>query len=144
MRSFPKDEAPRTIAAIHASSPTAQEVSTLFDASFEDEIKRAILIDPEISPFLEKILQPDLPRSVEEIPYLERFKFDNDTLLEDGLIYIPNDDSLKLRILRAHHDSLLAGHPGQEKTYELVSRNYTWPRVRQFINSYIKSCNAWA
>ena len=38
--------------------------------------------------------------------------------LEDGLIhfkgciYVPKDDTLREDIIRGHHDSTLAGHPG--------------------------------
>jgi len=33
-------------------------------------------------------------------------------LIYDGLIWIPNNDELRLRILRDHHDAQAAGHPG--------------------------------
>jgi len=42
-------------------------------------------------------------------------------LIYDGLIWIPDNDELRLRILRNHHDAQAAGHPGQARTLELVS-----------------------
>ena len=39
-----------------------------------------------------------------------------------------------------HHDSTLAGHPGQYKTWELITRDYWWPRMGQDIKEYIKGC----
>jgi hypothetical protein len=48
---------------------------------------------------------------------------DNGLLLYEGLIWVPDDDDLRLRILQQHHDSQAAGHPGRAKTLELVSRN---------------------
>jgi len=48
-------------------------------------------------------------------------------LMYDGLIWIPDDDTLRLRILRDHHDAQAAGHPGRARTLELVSRNFYWP-----------------
>jgi len=33
-------------------------------------------------------------------------------LMYDGLIWIPDKDTLRLRILRDHHDAQAAGHPG--------------------------------
>jgi hypothetical protein len=60
------------------------------------------------------------------------------------LIYVPNDTAIKLQLLRDHHDSPLAGHHGQEKTYELLSRNYIWSNMRQFVNEYVNSCETCA
>src|SRR5438552_12101994 len=67
-----------------------------------------------------------------------------DLVLKHGLIYIPNDDELKLQVLRSCHDSPTSGHLGQDKTLELASRNYFWPRMRQYINKYIQSCDTCA
>ena len=50
------------------------------------------------------------------------------SLMYDGLKWIPDDDTLRLRILRDHHDTQAAGHPGRARTLELVSRNFYWPR----------------
>ena len=35
-------------------------------------------------------------------------------------MYIPNDDSLCMHIITSHHDSPVAGHPGYQKTQELI------------------------
>lgn len=39
-------------------------------------------------------------------------------------MFVPDSDSLRLMILRSHHDSLSAGHPGVTKTFNLVDLNY--------------------
>ena len=51
---------------------------------------------------------------------------------------------IKLEILRLHHDVLLAGHPGTKKTLALISRTYTWPQMRGFIQDYVSSCDTCA
>jgi len=48
-------------------------------------------------------------------------------LMYDGLIWVPDNDTLRLRILRDHHYAQAAGHPGRARTLELVSRNFYWP-----------------
>ena len=58
----------------------------------------------------------------------------------DNLIYVPDTNDLRLRILRYKHDHILSGHPGQNKTAELIRREYTWPGLREFTKKYIKSC----
>ena len=32
------------------------------------------------------------------------------------------------------------GHPGQWKTIELISREYWWPGITEFVKAYIKGC----
>ena len=43
-------------------------------------------------------------------------------------------------ILESEHDSKVAGHFGQEKTIELVRRNFWWPRMDTDITAYIQVC----
>ena len=45
-------------------------------------------------------------------------------ILVNGLIYIPDDPTLQLKILRSCHEHPAAGHSGRAATYELVSRDY--------------------
>ncbi|KNZ61429.1 transposon Tf2-11 type 2, partial [Puccinia sorghi] len=45
------------------------------------------------------------------------FILKNDLLLYKEKIVVPDNPSLKLSILESRHDSPLAGHFGQEKTY---------------------------
>jgi hypothetical protein len=61
-------------------------------------------------------------------------------LRHDNLIYIPDTNDLRLRVLRYKHDHILSGHPGQNKTVDLIRRDYTWPGLREFVKKYCKSC----
>ena len=45
-------------------------------------------------------------------------------LLFRGKIYIPKDKDLQLQIIKQHHDSRIAGHPGQFKTLKLILWSY--------------------
>jgi len=62
-------------------------------------------------------------------------------LMYDGLIWIPDDDTLRLRILRDHHDTQAAGHPGRARILELVSRSFYWPGQRKYIHRYVDHCD---
>jgi hypothetical protein len=62
-------------------------------------------------------------------------------LTYDGLIWIPDDDELRIRILRDHHDSQVAGHPGRARTLQLVSRSFYWPHQRKYVNRYVDHCD---
>ena len=84
----------------------------------------------------EKILER-IRESVDKDEGIVTKRFENNdkswTLNEDGYImvndrlYVPNSDTLRDDIIRAHHDSPLSGHPGKVKTWELIKRDYWWP-----------------
>ncbi|QRW22541.1 Retrotransposable element Tf2 protein [Rhizoctonia solani] len=57
-----------------------------------------------------------------------------------GKIFVPKDDTIRNLILESRHDALAAGHPGQARTLELVSRSYYWPLLKKFVNSYVSHC----
>ena len=59
--------------------------------------------------------------------------FINGLLRLDNRIYVLNYGDLCLHILRYHHDHILAGHFRQNRTLELIRREYTWPKIRDFI-----------
>ena len=39
-----------------------------------------------------------------------------------------------------HHDTVLTGHPGQYKTWELISHNHWWPQMNRNIAQYVCGC----
>ena len=61
-------------------------------------------------------------------------------LRHDDLIYIPDSNDLRLRILHYKHDHILSGHSGQNKSVDLIRRDYTWPGLHEFVKKYIKTC----
>ena len=65
----------------------------------------------------------------------ERIYFHSDRML------VPDNDDLRLRILRLAHDSPNAGHPEMTKQYELVSRAYWWPGLRNDVRRYVRNCH---
>ena len=58
----------------------------------------------------------------------------------DNCIYVPDSGQLQLQVLQLKHDHVLARHPGQNKTLELIRCDYTWPQLRTSIQDYCKSC----
>ena len=65
---------------------------------------------------------------------------------EDGFImfqerlYVPKNKVLREDIIRTHHDTRTAGHPGQKGTRELITRNYFWPGITSDVNRYVAGC----
>jgi hypothetical protein len=62
-------------------------------------------------------------------------------LTYEGLIWVPQNDKLRLRLLYDHHDALVAGHPGRARTLELLARKYYWPQQQQYVHRYVDNCD---
>jgi hypothetical protein len=56
-------------------------------------------------------------------------------------VYIPRDGSVRQEIMKICHDDPLAGHFGQAKTLELVSRKYYWTTMSPEVKEYVKTCD---
>jgi hypothetical protein len=61
-------------------------------------------------------------------------------LFYQGQIFVPDNEDLKKDLIAAFHNSPIAGHPGQQRTLELVSRRYYWPGMRAKIFHYVETC----
>jgi len=55
-------------------------------------------------------------------------------------IFLKDDLDLQRDILQTLHDSPAAGHPGISNTWELVREQYEGPRLREFVEQYVKGC----
>jgi len=55
-------------------------------------------------------------------------------------IFLEDDSDLRQDILQTLHNSPAAGHPGISNTWELVQEQYKGPRLREFVEQYIKGC----
>ena len=56
-------------------------------------------------------------------------------------LYVLDDDSLHMHIITTHHDSPITGHPGYQKTQELIEQQYYWPRLASDVCLYMSRCN---
>jgi hypothetical protein len=68
-------------------------------------------------------------------------------LLQNGIIYnkknqvcVPNNNEIKQLIYTEHHDTMLAGHGGIEKTFESIARTFYWSGMHEEIKQYVSSC----
>ncbi|POM67361.1 Pol protein [Phytophthora palmivora] len=55
-------------------------------------------------------------------------------------VVVPNDEYLKYDILLETHDAPMSGHLGREKTYQMVSQTFGWPRMYKWVAHYVKTC----
>ena len=71
----------------------------------------------------------------------EEWQIEEGLVLKEGRVYVPKDEKLRVEIIRLHHDTLVARHGGQQKTVELVTRNYWWPGVMKEVKRYMEGCD---
>ena len=84
---------------------------------------------------MDKVIQNLLDRKDSRLKQTE-----DGLILYEDLIYIPRHLPLREKIMKLHHDSTLAGHPGIAKTLELITRNYWWPGIRGYVKKYTQGC----
>ncbi|QRV74416.1 Retrotransposable element Tf2 protein [Ceratobasidium sp. AG-Ba] len=80
----------------------------------------------------------DLPPSIRK--QYDKYEWKEDLLWYKGRIVIPENKEIRLAILEMHHDNPIAGHQGQARTLELISRRYYWPAMKQQVNRFVETC----
>jgi len=115
---FAKD----TLKALQAN--TTETISLEIDKELLNEIQTLSTTDKEIREIQRKKASGTTHDRKIALGLCEE---NNGFLMYDGLIWISDNDTLRLRILRDHHDAQATEHPGRARTLELVSRNFYWP-----------------
>jgi transposase InsO family protein len=125
-------------------------------AKGEEDNEDIVLLKPECFRQLELIVEdnPFLTRIRQRRTNQDRVVKENVAAKEEGWeevdgivmwnerVYVPIDQKLREDIIREHHDSRLAGHPGQYRTHELITRNYWWPRIMRDVRRYVAGCES--
>ncbi len=71
-----------------------------------------------------------------------RWVFDMTELLwYEKRLYIPSKALVQTELLKRHHDDELTKHFSIERTLELVSCKYYWPKLAKDVKKYVFSCN---
>ena len=129
-----RDRQQRTF--IYSSARLRSLPARKWNLDFIEEIKKAAKNDPDYQQAAKQEaeaegLSPE-NRKVGEIRY-------NDGLLyRKNLLWVPNE--LVQRIMESEHDTKIAGHMGQDKTIQLIQRNFWWPRMNERIIDFVRSC----
>ena len=125
-----------------SSTPTTSPTLTAMIANLEelqtDQEPSSDLRDRIVSAYTQDNLVHQL-KNLETLKYPWSWSREG-LLLHDGLVYVPDNLELRIQLVREHHDAALAGHPGVDKTVELLSRNYFVPHVYRFVKEYVSSC----
>ncbi|QRW15585.1 Retrotransposable element Tf2 protein [Rhizoctonia solani] len=66
------------------------------------------------------------------------YNWEEDLLWYRGKLVVPDTETLKEWLLKEFHNSPLAGHPGQQRTLELLSQNYWWLGMKSLAKERVK------
>jgi hypothetical protein len=59
-----------------------------------------------------------------------------------GKCYVPEGDQLGLRLNQENHNTALAGHPGRDKTFDLLDRRYYWKDMLKQVDQCERNCHS--
>ena len=116
--------------------PESSFVNTI-DLAIADKIAKSSEKDPVVLKTLQA-MDEDLPTQFRS--QLSDWSYDAGILSYQGRIYIPDQDNLRLDLVRKFHNHQTAGHPGYLKTKQLLTAGHWWPGMAQFIKKYIDGC----
>lgn len=124
--------------------PQGLFVAAVSELPAEEEIQGAIQLALNLDPSLEAVLD-FVRRDHSATPASVKAKFkdytwENELLYYNGKVMVPDDEDLKKDLVANFHDSPMAGHPGQNRTQELVSQNYYWPGMKSWIGKFVETC----
>ena len=70
-----------------------------------------------------------------------RYWLENDLLyFRGGKLYVPST-KLRRELLKETHDTRWASHPGEERTLALLARSFHWPKMKEDVQAYVKTCH---
>jgi hypothetical protein len=114
--------------------------STQWSEEFLNEVRKAAKQDPQYREGLLATQAGKIPKEIDD----ENPAKDPILTIEKGILYrklmlwVPRP--LIGKVLESEHDSKIAGHFSQDKTIELIRRNFWWPKMDNDIIAYIRSC----
>ena len=112
--------------------PRILHISVISAQGWIDEVRQAQTEDAEMRELVTKVMNGSITHGM--------YKLQDGLLWSDDKIVIPNNISLKAKILRELHDCHMAGHGGQKCTLKAVKKFFVWPRMEHEIIDYIRSC----
>jgi len=67
-----------------------------------------------------------------------KLRIQDELLYRKNMVWVPEE--LIREIMELEHDTKVAGHMGQDKTIELIRRNFWWPKMNEQIIDFVQSC----
>ncbi|KAG2871528.1 hypothetical protein PC115_g24817 [Phytophthora cactorum] len=112
-------------------------------SSLIDDVKAAYASDADAKQLLTYASAPSDEARRKLAPHLRarahRYRVHEGLLLYSAVdddvirIVVPNDYDLRMRIMYEYHDVPTTGHPGREKTYLLLTRDFCWNHQYKWV-----------
>ena len=64
-------------------------------------------------------------------------------LMRENQLWMPNNEDLRLGIIKETHNQLAVGYPRVKKTLNMTCCYYYWPRMQQTIEQYVQNCHVY-
>ncbi|KAG2958922.1 hypothetical protein PC118_g23282 [Phytophthora cactorum] len=119
-------------------------------SSLIDDVKAAYASDADAKQLLSYASVPSDEARRKLAPHLRarvhRYRVHEGLLLYSSVdddvirIVVPNDYDLRMRTMYEYHDAPTAGHPGREKTYVLLTRDFYWNHQYKWVRKYVRAC----
>ncbi|KAG3115100.1 hypothetical protein PI126_g24702 [Phytophthora idaei] len=109
-------------------------------SSLIDDVKAAYACDADAKQLLSYASAPSDEARRKLAPHLRacahRYRVHEGLLLYSAV----DDYDLRMRIMYEYHDAPTAGHPGREKTYVLLTRDFYWNHQYKWVRKYVRAC----
>ncbi|QRW26690.1 Retrotransposable element Tf2 protein [Rhizoctonia solani] len=104
------------------------------------EIRSKLREDPSLDQIIQFLTEDadNAPPSIRKAYW--DYDWEEDLLWYCGKLVVLDSEPLKGWLLKEFHDSPLAGHPGQQRTLELLSQNYWWPGMKSSAKEWVECC----
>ncbi|EOD52887.1 putative retrotransposon ty3-gypsy subclass protein [Neofusicoccum parvum UCRNP2] len=63
-------------------------------------------------------------------------------VFQENRLVMPQDDRLRLRLIQAAHRPPVTGHPGIQRTWELLKERYYWNGMKKAVKRYVQNCHS--
>jgi len=129
-----------TVSFVCSSARLSSVPARKWTPAFLEEVREAANKDPQY----QEVRKKKEAALAEAVPEAREGKENDGIELQDHLLYrkkklwVPG--KCIPRVMESEHDTKVAGHMGQDKTVELIRRNFWWPKMNQRIIEFIRSC----
>lgn len=110
------------------------------EISLQHSIQKALDLDPSLEAVLEFLRRDNTQTPSSVKAKFKDYELADNLLWYNNKILVPDEEEIKRSLVANFHDSPMAGHPGQNRTLELVSRRYYWPGMKSWISRFVETC----
>ncbi|CCO35049.1 Retrotransposable element Tf2 155 kDa protein type 1 [Rhizoctonia solani AG-1 IB] len=109
------------------------------EKEIQSRIEQSLDQDESLTEILEHLRnESTAPASIKRA--FKDYEMEAGLLFYQGRILVPDAGDLREELLRVYHDSPMAGHPGRQRTLELLNRAYYWPSIRADVYLHVDGC----